>query len=55
MHDWNVIISIREEGYAAARDLLRQFAEVGRTHYFDVAGFPGRTVGLAEESKAASR
>ena len=36
MHDWNVIISIREEGYAAARDLLRQFAEVGRTHYFNV-------------------
>jgi len=28
---------------------------VGRTHYFDVAGFPGRTVGLSEEHRSASR
>jgi tRNA(Ser,Leu) C12 N-acetylase TAN1 len=36
MRDWNLIISVREGGYNAARDLLRQFAEVGRTHYFNV-------------------
>ncbi len=42
----------------AADNQLRtvlQYQSVGRTHYFDVAGFPGRSVGLAEESKAASR
>jgi hypothetical protein len=32
-----------------------KYQSVARTHYFDVAGFPGRTVGLSEESKAASR
>jgi hypothetical protein len=32
-----------------------QYQSVGRIRYFDVAGFPGRTVGLFEESKAASR
>jgi arylsulfatase A-like enzyme len=32
-----------------------KYQSVGRTRYFDVAGFPGRTVGLVEESKAASR
>ncbi|HEY1472853.1 MAG TPA: alkaline phosphatase family protein [Pseudolabrys sp.] len=32
-----------------------QYQSVGRTRYFDVAGFPGRTVGLADESTAASR
>jgi tRNA(Ser,Leu) C12 N-acetylase TAN1 len=36
MQDWNVVISVREGGYSAARDLLRDFAEVGRTHYFNV-------------------
>lgn len=36
MQDWNVVISVREGGYPAARDLLREFAEVGRTHYFNV-------------------
>jgi tRNA(Ser,Leu) C12 N-acetylase TAN1 len=36
MKDWNVVISVREGGYSAARELLRQFAEVGRTHYFNV-------------------
>ncbi len=42
----------------AAGNQLRtvlQYQSVGRTHYFDVAGFPGRTVGLPEESKAAGR
>jgi tRNA(Ser,Leu) C12 N-acetylase TAN1 len=36
MQDWNVVISVREGGYSAARDLLGDFAEVGRTHYFNV-------------------
>jgi tRNA(Ser,Leu) C12 N-acetylase TAN1 len=36
MQDWNVVISVRDGGYSAARDLLRDFAEVGRTHYFNV-------------------
>jgi tRNA(Ser,Leu) C12 N-acetylase TAN1 len=36
MQDWNVVISAREGGYSAARDLLRQFAQVSRTHYFNV-------------------
>jgi tRNA(Ser,Leu) C12 N-acetylase TAN1 len=36
MQDWNVVISVREGGYSAARDLLRDFAVVGRTHYFNV-------------------
>lgn len=36
------------------RTVLR-YQSIGRTHYFDVAGFPGRSVGLSEESKAASR
>lgn len=34
---------------------MLKYQSVGRTRYFDVAGFPGRTVGLFEESKAASR
>jgi hypothetical protein len=32
-----------------------KYQSVGRTRYFDVAGFPGRTVGLVEESNAVSR
>jgi len=31
-----------------------KYLTVGRTHYFDVAGFPGRTVGI-DEREAASR
>ncbi len=36
MRDWNVVISVREGGYAASRELLGRFAEVSRTHYFNV-------------------
>src|SRR3989304_5283883 len=36
MQDWNVVISVREGGYSDARELLRQYAEVSRTHYFNV-------------------
>ena len=32
-----------------------QYQSVKRARYFDVAGFPGRTVGLSDEAKAASR
>jgi arylsulfatase A-like enzyme len=31
------------------------YQTVGKTMYFDAAGFPGRTVGLPEETKAAAR
>jgi hypothetical protein len=31
------------------------YQRVGKTMYFDAAGFPGRTVGLAEAEKAAAR
>jgi arylsulfatase A-like enzyme len=31
------------------------YQRVGKTMYFDAAGFPGRTVGLPEAAKAASR
>jgi hypothetical protein len=29
-----------------------QYESVGRTQYFDVAGFPGRTVSMSEEHTA---
>jgi arylsulfatase A-like enzyme len=32
-----------------------EYQRVGKTLYFDAAGFPGRTVGLAEPEKAAAR
>jgi hypothetical protein len=28
---------------------------VGKTRYFDAAGFPGRTVGLVDKARAAER
>jgi len=31
------------------------YQAVGKTMYFDAAGFPGRSVGVAAESKAAAR
>jgi hypothetical protein len=36
MQDSNVVNSVGEGRCSAARDLLRDFAEVGRTHYFNV-------------------
>lgn len=36
MQDWNVVVSIRDGGYSAARKLLRQFCQVDRTHYFNI-------------------
>jgi hypothetical protein len=35
--------------------IVLQYPSVGRTRYFDVAGFPRRTVGLFEERKTTSR
>lgn len=34
--DWNVVVSVREHGYRAARRLLRQFGTVSRTDYYNV-------------------
>jgi hypothetical protein len=34
--NWNVIVTVREPHYRAAGPLLRQFGEVGKTHYHDV-------------------
>jgi hypothetical protein len=31
------------------------YQTVGRTRYFDAAGFPGRTVGLIDKVQAAER
>lgn len=42
MQDWNVVISVGEGEYSAARDLLCDFAEVGRTHYFNVLALQKR-------------
>ena len=36
MLDWNIVVSVRDGGYPAARELLEQFAQVSRTHYFNV-------------------
>jgi tRNA(Ser,Leu) C12 N-acetylase TAN1 len=34
--DWNVVVSVREHCYRAARRLLRQFGAVQRTDYYNV-------------------
>jgi hypothetical protein len=45
MQNWNIVISVREGGYSAAHDLLRDFAEVGSTHYFNVLDLQKRVHG----------
>jgi hypothetical protein len=47
--------SVSSQASANGLRTVLKYQSVGRTRYFDVAGFPGRTVGLFEESKAASR
>ncbi|HSP50560.1 MAG TPA: alkaline phosphatase family protein [Pseudolabrys sp.] len=47
--------SVSSQASANGLRTVLKYQSVGRTRYFDVAGFPGRTVGLLEESKAASR
>ncbi len=36
MRDWNVVVSVKERGFAMARDLLRDYGEIGRTTYHNV-------------------
>ena len=36
MHDWNVVITVQDEGYNAARKLLERFGQVSRTDYFNI-------------------
>ncbi len=36
MHDWNVVISVREHGYTQARQLLQRFGAVRHTDYYNV-------------------
>jgi hypothetical protein len=47
--------SVSSQASANGLRTVLKYQSVGRTRYFDVAGFPGRTVGLFEESRAASR
>lgn len=47
--------SVISQTSAGGLRTVLKYQSVGRTRYFDVAGFPGRTVGLDEESNAASR
>lgn len=36
MHDWNVVITVQEEGYNQARKILERFGPVARTDYFNI-------------------
>ncbi|MEW6218402.1 MAG: hypothetical protein AB1634_02585 [Thermodesulfobacteriota bacterium] len=36
MRDWNVVITVREGGFARARRLLESLGEVGRTDFYNV-------------------
>ena len=36
MHDWNVVITVQEDGYNQARKLLERFGQVTRTDYFNI-------------------
>jgi tRNA(Ser,Leu) C12 N-acetylase TAN1 len=36
MHDWNVVISVREDGYTRARQLLQRYGPVYHTDYYNV-------------------
>jgi hypothetical protein len=36
MHDWNVVISVHENGYTRARQLLQRFGPVHYTDYYNV-------------------
>ncbi len=36
MHDWNVVVTVREEGYNRARRLLGRFGSVDRTDFFNI-------------------
>ena len=36
MHEWNVVITVREDGFRDAIDLLEDFGPISRTDYFNV-------------------
>ena len=36
MREWNVVITVQEDGYNSARELLQRFGQVGRTDFFNV-------------------
>lgn len=36
MHDWNVVVTVYEQKYKLARQLLKEFGEVERTDFFNV-------------------
>ncbi len=36
MHDWNVVVTVREDGYNRARCLLGRFGPVDRTDFFNI-------------------
>jgi tRNA(Ser,Leu) C12 N-acetylase TAN1 len=36
MHDWDVVISVREDGYTRARQLLQRYGPVYHTDYYNV-------------------
>ena len=36
MREWNVVITVQEDGYNKAREILEQFGQVGRTDFFNV-------------------
>jgi tRNA(Ser,Leu) C12 N-acetylase TAN1 len=36
MRDWNVVVTVRERGFARAFEILGQFGEVGKTEYYNV-------------------
>lgn len=36
MHDWNVVITVNDDGYNQARKLLERYGRVDRTDYFNI-------------------
>jgi tRNA(Ser,Leu) C12 N-acetylase TAN1 len=36
MHDWNVVITVYDDGYNAARKILERYGKVDRTDYFNL-------------------
>jgi hypothetical protein len=36
MHEWNVVVSVRDRNYKRARHLLEDFGSVSRTGFYNV-------------------
>ncbi len=53
MKEWNVVVTVHEDGYSQARKLLEQFGEVAQTGFFNIlvmrASEPDRLLGSLEE------